>query len=95
MKVEDDVSDSLESIFMDDPTEDKGSNIILLLATSVIGSWLALIIAMMSPKIGWAGLLGAYVFGGMVGVVVGVSILMLFGLALLPHSEQETEKSRS
>jgi dipeptide/tripeptide permease len=86
MKVEDDMSESMEAIFLDDTSEDKGFNIILLLATSVIGSWLTLIIAAMSPNVGWAGLFGAYVFGGMIGVVVGVFILMLFGLSLLPQS---------
>jgi hypothetical protein len=95
MKVEDDMSDSFKSIFIDDAFEDKSANLILLLATSVIGSWIMLIIAVLSPNVGWSGLIGAYVFGGAIGVLVGVLILLLIGSTLLPRDLQGAQAPKN
>ncbi len=72
--------ESLESIFMDDASEDTSFNIILIVVSSVIGLWITLTIAAMSPSIGGAGVIGAYDFGGIIGVVVGVFLPTHFGL---------------
>jgi hypothetical protein len=95
MKIEADMSESLESIFIDDTAEKRSFNITFLLATSVIGSWLTLIIAVMSPNVGWVGLIGSYVFGSMIGIVVGIFILVRFGLVELLQSERGIEKDRN
>jgi hypothetical protein len=91
MKVEDDMSESFESNFIDDAFEDKSPNLILLLATSVLGSWLMLIIAVLSKHVGWSGLIVAYVFGGVIGVVVCVLILLLIGIKFLPQTLPEAQ----